>query len=288
MASQLFKCILLKKLSVVWWLAPLILYSNNASAWGLGTHIYFAHSLLWAMPMLDSRLRLAIQNFPDLVMAGACLPDLAVISNTFNSTHQWQQGLKLINAAKYADSEEELAIAIGYMSHLYIDVIAHQHFVPAHEALWRHDSIATHIAAEWAMDAYLYPITPQSPSQLLRKNHLLLTSFVSQYFNCEMAHASKMLNRLSFWDSLLRGFKIPQLIYHLARGFDAQIKHHFIYYIALTQHAMPQIKLLLEGDAPIYEAELKLQSVDEMRLWQANCLAHLKNLTRRPIIHFKH
>lgn len=286
MFSWLLKFVTHKKLTLVWWLRPFILYSSNANAWGLGTHIYFAHSLIWAMPMLDQRLRQAIKNFPELVMAGACLPDLAVISNTFNSTHQWQQGLKLLNTAKQTDSEEDLAIAIGYMSHLYIDVIAHQHFVPAHEALWQHDSVVTHIAAEWAMDAYLKTITPQSPSQLLQKNHIILATFVSKYFDCEVAHASTMLKRLSFWDGVLRRFKIPQLIYNTARLFDRQLKQHFIYYIALTQHAMPQIKLLLEGDAPVYDAELKAQSAMEMRLWQANCLAHLKNLTRKPIAHF--
>ena len=292
MLSRLFNFVSDKKFTVIWWLTPFILYSGNANAWGLGTHIYFAHSLIWAMPMLDQRLRLAIKRFPELVMAGACLPDLAVISKTFNNTHQWQQGLKLLNAAKQApedteNAEQELAIAIGYMSHLYIDVIAHQHFVPAHEALWQHDSVATHIAAEWAMDAHLNPITPQSPSQLLQKNHVVLACFVSKHFECEVVHASKMLKRLGFWDSLLRGFKIPQLIYGVTSLLDKQLKQHFIYYIALTQHAMPQINLLLEGDAPVYDAELKAKSAVEMRLWQANCLAHLKNLTRKPIAHFK-
>lgn len=292
MLARLMQIFSHKKLTVIWWLAPIFFYSNQANAWGLGTHIYFAHSLLWAMPLLDSRLQLAIKRFPELVMAGACLPDLAVVSKSFGTTHQWQQGLKLLNSAKQGaedgtTSEEDLAIAIGYMSHLYIDVIAHQHFVPAHEALWQHDSIATHIAAEWAMDAYLHPITPISPGKLIQAHYHLLADFVSQHFDCNRAHAGKMLKRLGFWDTVLRFFRIPQLIFTSAKLFDSKLNQHFIYYIALTQHAMPQIKLLLEGDAPIHEAELKAQSAAEMRIWQNNCLAHLKNLTRKPIAHFE-
>ena len=72
-----------------WWL-PCGLYSVDAQAWGLVTHIYFAHSLLWAMPLLDPRLQKAIRRFPELVMAGACLPDLAVVSKRFQQTHQWE------------------------------------------------------------------------------------------------------------------------------------------------------------------------------------------------------
>ena len=96
-----------------------------------------------------------------------------------------------------------------------------------------------------------------------------------------------MLKRLSFWDNVLRLCYIPQVIFNGARLIDNRLKQHFIYYIALTQQAMPQIKLLLEGDAPLYEAELKSQSAAEMRLWQNSCLAHLKNLTRKPITHFE-
>ena len=65
------------------WL-PLCLYPVDANAWGLVTHVYFAHSLLWAMPLLDPRLQRVIKKFPELVMAGACIPDLAVVSRQYH------------------------------------------------------------------------------------------------------------------------------------------------------------------------------------------------------------
>ncbi|HEY0268837.1 MAG TPA: hypothetical protein VGC12_06340, partial [Methyloradius sp.] len=48
------------------WLLPFALYSAEANAWGLVTHLYFAQSLLWAMPLLDPRLQRAIKQFPEL------------------------------------------------------------------------------------------------------------------------------------------------------------------------------------------------------------------------------
>jgi len=136
----------------LFWLLPFASYSIEANAWGLVTHLYFAQSLLWAMPLLDPRLQRAIKRFPELVMAGACLPDLAIVSPAFRHTHHWENAHHLLLSA---DSDEETAIAIGYASHLYVDVIAHNHFVPAHEAMWLENTMLTHIAVEWAMDAHL-------------------------------------------------------------------------------------------------------------------------------------
>jgi zinc dependent phospholipase C len=151
----------------LFWLVPIIIYSSDANAWGLITHLYFAQSLLWAMPLLDPRLQRAIRLFPELVMAGACLPDLAIVSPALRHSHHWENSQHLLLSAV---TDEEVAIAIGYASHLYVDVIAHNHFVPAREAMWLQNTMLTHIAAEWAMDAHLAPLLGISPGYLLNKH----------------------------------------------------------------------------------------------------------------------
>ena len=83
----------------IYWLLPLLLHSADANAWGLVTHVYFAQWLIWATPLLDPRLRQAIQRFPELVMAGACLPDLALVSPSFRHTHQWPICQEILLAA---------------------------------------------------------------------------------------------------------------------------------------------------------------------------------------------
>lgn len=265
------------------WLTPFMLYSIDSHAWGLVTHLYFAHSLLWAMPLLDPRLQRAIRRFPELVMAGACLPDLAIVSRAFSHTHLWENAHQMLASAH---SDEETAIAIGYASHLYVDVIAHNHFVPAHEAMWTERGMVAHIAAEWAMDAHLAPLMQDTPGQLLNRHHLLLSDFVAVRFRCSTRRSDKALRKLAYWDNLLRSARIPSLIYRGSRLLDRRTHTHFIYYIARTQSAMRDIGSVLEGRRPRWGAELKHLSGQELSAWRHQCRKHLDLLHPAPIDFF--
>ena len=265
-----------------WWL-PCCIYSNDAYAWGLVTHLYFAQSLVWAMPLLDPRLQKAIKRFPELVMAGACLPDLALISHQFRQTHLWENAHQLLQRAQ---TDEETAIAVGYASHLYIDVIAHHHFVPAHEAMWLKNTIATHIASEWAMDAYLAPLMNTSPRQLLNKHQATISSFISPHFRCHEHVTNVALRRLALGDGFLRLIKLPHIIYQVVRFVDKRINSNFIYYVAKTQIAIADIAEVLNGNKPLYEPEQKNISVEQLDQWRDECLDHLKIMHPRPIQYF--
>ncbi len=265
-----------------WWL-PCCLYSVDANAWGLVTHLYFAQSLLWAMPLLDPRLQAAIKKFPDLVMAGACLPDLAIVSPRFRHTHLWENAQQMMLSAQ---TEQETAIAIGYVSHLYVDVIAHNHFVPAHEAKWFKNEILTHITSEWAMDAHLAPLINTSPRRLLTQHQACLTKFISLQFRCSETVTLTALKRLAFWDGVLRGVNLPQLIYRTVNLLDKKVFKHFVYYIAKTQVAVQDIGLVLNGDRPLLEPELHNLSVQQLDEWRERCLAHLHVLHPLPVRYF--
>ena len=272
-----------KHLYKLCWILPIILYTGDANAWGLVTHLYFAHSLLWAMPALDPRLRKAVENFPDLVMAGACLPDLAIISKHFRTTHDWQHAHNLLNNAQ---NEEELAIAIGYASHLYVDVIAHNHFVPAHEEMWTESGMIAHIASEWAMDAHLEPLLHTSPSKLINQHLAILTRFVSKEFSCTIEQSRKTLVNLSFWDRVLRTAKIPHLIYISIRIADRRVFKHFVYYISKTQTAISDIGIVLSGERPAWKAELLHLNETQLSAWRLACLGDLALLHPAPISYF--
>lgn len=267
----------------LFWVLPFLFHSNHAHAWGLMTHLYFAHSLLWAMPLLDPRLQAVIKKFPDLVMAGACLPDLAIVSPAFNNTHDWELVDQMLASAK---SDEEMAIAIGYASHLYVDVLAHNHFVPAHEAMWFENTMATHIGSEWAMDAHLTALLHTSPGKLLRQHRKLLCEFVKPRFHCTVERAFHAIDKLAFWDTVLRAFKIPHLIYVSMRAMDSRVHQNFVYYIAKTQHAMFDIGVVLNGTRPHWDAEQKNMTSEQLRLWRKQCLGHLDKLHPTPIPYF--
>lgn len=234
------------------WLPPLLLQSADAHAWGLLTHVYFAQWLLWALPLADPNLRRAVQKFPELVMAGACLPDLALISPAFRHTHQWEHAHALINGAR---NDEEAAIAVGYASHLLVDVLAHNHFVPAHEAMWLEDTLFTHVMSEWAVDAHLAAIVEIPPHRLLRMHRDTLAPVMARRFRCSNQRAARMIDRLANADRLLRGVRLPQLLYHVFRRIDRRVFRHFVYYISQTQAVLQDIDAVLGGACPAWEPD---------------------------------
>jgi hypothetical protein len=272
-----------RHLHKLYWLLPLLLHSMEANAWGLVTHLYFAHSLLWAMPLLDPRLQRAIKRFPELVMAGACLPDLAIVSPAFRETHDWEYAKRMLNAAK---TDEETAIAVGYASHLYVDVIAHNHFVPAHEAMWLdNDTMMTHIASEWAMDAHLSPLLDTSPSHLLTTHRELLVVFISPLFRCSRHRTTQAVRSLAFWDKILRMVRLPHIIYRSARLLDKRVGKNFIYYIAKTQTALAEIGIVLDGARPSWEPESQLTG-EALVQWRRVCKRQVTTLHPAPIRYF--
>ena len=271
-------------LNSFWWCLPLSIYSLDADAWGLYTHVYFAQSLFLASPLLDKRFRESIKRFPELVMAGACLPDLAIVSKHFKTTHQWQKAEYLINCA---NSHEETAIAVGYASHLYVDVIAHNHFVPAHEALWEHESILTHIASEWAMDVHIQQSLLSTPGQLLSKHATLISHFIAPCFEQTQKLVKRKLIKLAYADRLLRGVKLPTLI-HKCIHFNNNSKHiHFDYYINRTKHALQDFHKILNGHRPNWQPELSvIDDLQRVMMWRKHCLETLHIDHAEPIRYY--
>ncbi|WP_026361772.1 zinc dependent phospholipase C family protein [Methylotenera sp. 1P/1] len=253
----------------VLWGFPLLIYAMDANAWGLFTHIYFAQYVVLATPILDPRVQNAIKKFPQLVMAGACLPDLALISKHFKTTHEWQQAQTLLTSAS---TDEELAIAVGYTSHLFVDIVAHNHFVPAFEAKWLNASIVTHVTSEWAMDAYIRKHLQYRPFKLLRQHIDTIAPFIAQGFECSQQQAYQALNRLAWADKLLRFSQLSQLCLHRIRHRDDEFVLKLEYYLQQTHEALQQFEPVLKGQTPALFAELTHMSATEMVVWREKCL----------------
>ena len=271
------------------WAMPLSFYALDANAWGLYTHIYFSQYLLLTVPLVGNKalhlkIQQAIENFPKLVLAGACLPDLAIVSKAFNTTHQWRISEQMLAAAR---TEQEIAIAVGYTSHLFVDVIAHNHFVPAHEAKWRNKNILTHIASEWAMDAYVAKQlnhTPKhTPHQLIKQHLTELTEFVAPIFNVSNETTKAHLNRLAFLDKLLLVTKLSPMLLWLLKINDVEFINNLNYYLGKTELALSQFHHALQGKRPNWEPELHNLTVDELIALRAQCLGDLRLHMLNPV-----
>jgi len=252
------------------WLIPLGLYSANAHAWGLFTHIYFAQLLIWSVPLADPRLRRAIKSFPQLVMAGACLPDLSIVAgyartDAFDANHEWETTEKLF---RNAHDDRETALAIGYGSHLLVDVIAHNHFVPAHEIMWLDFPTVTHIAAEWAMDAHIRRHLFAEPQRLLQGQARTLIPYVARHFGCSGEQSRAAITYLAEGDGWLRRGRIPQLLYQVARRIDRPLRRRFDNYIGATAELLPQLERVLAGETPFLCAEAACRLSAQRRVGQ--------------------
>lgn len=269
------------------WMFTLSIYAIDANAWGLYTHIYFAQWLLLAAPFLDPKIQHIIKKFPTLVMAGACLPDLAIISKSFNTTHLWHNtDWMLANAS----TDEEFAIAVGYTSHLFVDVVAHNHFVPAHEAKWAcvpwlNKTLLTHIISEWAMDAHIAKRIPYTPHQLINKHLKQISAFIAPCFKVSTCNVSAKLKQLAWADYALRFTQLSVASFWLVRKKDGEFVKTLDYYLDKTKHALSQFDQSLLGNRPSFEAELKHLDSIEITVWRERCLVELTNRLTTPI-HF--
>lgn len=243
---------------IIIWITPFLIYSSEACAWGLYTHLYFTQLLIWGIPLADPRLRRAVKRFPQLVLAGACLPDLALFgksfgTHAFTTTHQWKTARKLLNNAA---SAEEHALAIGFSSHLLVDVIAHNHFVPAHQEIWFDSATLTHATSEWAMDAYVSQHTIATPFTLLRKESKKLVQYIVKHFECTDTQARKSLITLAYGDGLLRFSRLPSTCYVAGLLADQNLRKRFDYYLSETNIHMRQIDRVLAGEEPRLHPEI--------------------------------
>ena len=263
------------------WVIPLYLYALDANAWGLFTHIYFSQYLLMTPALLDPKIQQAIKKFPKLVLAGACLPDLAIISKSFSTTHQWQISEQII-----ANAETELAMAVGYASHLFVDVIAHNHFVPAHEAKWLNKTIVTHIASEWAMDGHITQHVIDPPHRLIKSHIKELTHFVAPHFKLHPKLVKANLTRLANLDRLLRFSPISSLLLCGLKKRDAEFVNNMNYYLVKTEHALTNFNSALQGTRPHWEPELHHLGATELIAWRTECLGDLRLRILHPVDYY--
>ena len=228
---------------------PLLLFAQDAAAWGLQTHLFFAQHALLLVPFADPQLRSAAARLPGLVLAGACLPDLmlagrALGTPAFSRTHRWST-LRRLAAAPRHDADR--ALSIGYATHLVTDVVAHNHFVPEHETRIARIPHATHALAEWAMDDHVRGQVPLQPRDAIGEHLPLIAEFISIAFRCEKPLATRALKLLGGADGMLRGSPLPRLCRYAVALLERNSAARFDAYLRRAAETLPGIEPALCG-----------------------------------------
>jgi len=236
---------------------PLALFAPDALAWGLQTHLFFAQYALMAAPLADRELRRAALRLPRLVLAGACLPDLALVgpalgTPAFRRSHRWAT-LRRIAAVPLCD--EDRAIVLGYASHLLSDIVAHNHFVPEHERRIGRIEYFTHAVCEWAMDDFVRPRLTAATAELFAAEREALAHFVGERFRCGSAVARQAIDTLGRADGVLRASRLPRLCRRVVRLFDRNVVPRFEAYVRETSARLGHLQDILSGAEPAWEAE---------------------------------
>jgi hypothetical protein len=177
-------------------------------------------------------------------MSGRRIPALA-------DSHEWETAARLLHQA---GSDEERAIALGFASHLLTDIIAHNHFVPAHERVWFDVPLLTHAASEWAMDHCVAGHLFVQPADLLKSEQGLLAQYVSTAFDCRIEDAQTTLAALARAEQLLRSTGLPTLARRIGQAVDRRQERRFRHYLAHTVHRLEQVNRLAAGERPSLDA----------------------------------
>jgi Zinc dependent phospholipase C len=103
---------------------------SDAYAWTPGTHVFLGEAVLAALPLLPPAIADLLRAFPHDFLYGSIAADTSIAKKyapAGRHCHSWTVGLDVYDAAR----EEPLrAFALGYLSHLAADAIAHNYFVP--------------------------------------------------------------------------------------------------------------------------------------------------------------
>jgi hypothetical protein len=225
-----------------------LFYVPDAHAWGLQTHVFLAQYALAGIPLVDPELRAAARRLPRLVLAGACLPDLAIVgrfflgSAAFRRSHLWST-LRRIAASPHNDHHR--ALALGYATHLVSDVVAHNEFVPEHEARLGRTAMIGHLVSEWAMDRYLRHRV--RPAEALEEAGPHAVEFVARAFRCSENFARRALGILMRSDRFLRASPAPVLCRAAVQLLVRNWERRFGLYLARTAQGLATVETALAG-----------------------------------------
>jgi hypothetical protein len=99
-------------------------------AWTPGTHIHIGEEVLRSLQLLPPATAALLRTFPQDFLYGSIAADTSMAKKyapAGRHCHSWHIGFEIFERAP---SESLRAFALGYLSHLAADVVAHNFFVP--------------------------------------------------------------------------------------------------------------------------------------------------------------
>ncbi len=108
----------------------LVFIPTAAHAWGPITHIDYAQEALRHVAAYGPAVKLLLQQFPYDFLYGSLAADITLgkdYVDYVHNCHSWRVGFLIFDDAR---DDRQKAAALGYLSHLAVDIISHNFFVP--------------------------------------------------------------------------------------------------------------------------------------------------------------
>ncbi|MEE9133728.1 MAG: zinc dependent phospholipase C family protein [Gemmatimonadota bacterium] len=133
----------------------ILLLPEPAWAWGPGMHILVGTELLAALGLFPAAVAGILRRFPYDFLYGCIAADITVgkkYAPVGRNCHHWHVGEELYEAA---DTDATRACALGYLTHLAGDTIAHNYFLPRKLVTSANTQMIGHSYWEHRMDIHL-------------------------------------------------------------------------------------------------------------------------------------
>lgn len=135
-----------------------LLAPEPAWAWGPATHVYLSAEILRSLHLLGAPTAALLAAHPEKFIYGSMAPDISLAkkyAEVGRHSHYWHVGWEMWEEAKGRPPLR--AAALGYLSHLAADVVAHTSFVPRMLLVTSSTRSVGHSYWEHRMDAGLGP-----------------------------------------------------------------------------------------------------------------------------------
>lgn len=132
-----------------------LLFPAEALAWGPGVHMTAGNWVLQNLSALPAAIAEALISYPGQYLHGGLAADIFIGKGSkakSGHSHNWDSGFRLLDKA---DNQRRLAYALGYLSHLAADTVAHNVYVPGTFATAPGPGRLAHVYIEWHADASL-------------------------------------------------------------------------------------------------------------------------------------
>ena len=159
------------RLAILGGIALVVMLPDSAWAWTPGTHVFLGEAVLRSAALLPASIADLLRAFPHEFLYGSIAADTSIAKKyapAGRHCHSWNVGFEIYDAAR---DEPLRSFALGYLTHLAADTVAHNYFVPRQLALTSSTAALGHSYWESRFETHLGERSSRRARDLILRDH---------------------------------------------------------------------------------------------------------------------